>query len=453
MVAVGAILVLIAVGMSHFAVTLTELSDLGRDGGTFLGKLLLAIGLIIAVGALGGRLAGRCGQPRVVGEMVAGIALGPSLLGQLAPEIQRWLFPGELIPHLGLIAQLAVIVFVFLLGANLPLRLLHGSGHQVVALGVGMVVVPVLSGVLLAVWLSGTYRPDGVPPISFLLFVGVAMGVTAFPVLIMILAERGLIASRIGTLGLTAAGIGDAIAWCLLAIVVATAQRDSLAVPAQTVALLLGFAVLVRTVLRPALRRFLLFAERSAAPRISSATVLLLSAVSGAFLTDRIGVHTIFGAFLVGLAVPRDSRLVQQLARTIERGVGAVLPLFFAVVGLNLQLGLLSDPRELLVCGVLVAVAMASKIGTTTLIGRATRLPWRESVGLGVMVNCRGLTELVVVATGLSLGIIGPDLFGMLVVMTLVTTMMTGPLLSRLTLNGTDPDRAGPESRPAATNA
>jgi Kef-type K+ transport system membrane component KefB len=281
------------------------------------------------------------------------------------------------------------------------------------------------------------------------------MGVTAFPVLIRILAERGLIRSKIGALGLTAAGIGDVIAWCLLVVVVATAHHASVAVAVPPIALLIVFAVAVWTLLRPALRRFLAFAGEHPAARTCATPVLLLSAVAGAFITDWIGVHAIFGAFLVGLAVPRGNVLVMDLTGAIERGVTAVLPLFFAVVGLNLQLALLGNPQDLLICGLITAVAVVSKIGSTTLIARLTKLNWRESTGLGVMMNCRGLTELVVITTGLSLGIIGHNLFVMFVVMTLVTTIMTGPLLGRLRLDtGQLPaGRAGPDRAAVVTNA
>lgn len=430
---------LIAVGMIHFIPKVAQLGELGDGGGFLIVKFLLAIALIIAVGSLGGWVAGRVGQPRVVGEMVAGIALGPSLFGQFASGAQQWLFSSQLIPHLNLIAQLTIVVFVFLLGANLPLGLLHGSGRRVTALGIGMVAIPTVFGILLAGGiLSGLYRPVGVGLVPFLLFVGVSMGVTAFPVLVRILDEHGLIESKIGALGLTAAGIGDAIAWCLLVVAVAAIHDDSATVAIRTVTLLIVFAALVWIVFRPALRRFLAFAEKNAAAQASSIPVLLLSAVGGAFITDWIGVHAIFGAFLVGMSVPRENVLVRSLTRAIERGVAAILPLFFAVVGLNVQIGFLRNPQDLLACGLVIMTAMASKIGTTTLIARLTKLTWRDSAGLGVMMNCRGLTELVVITTGLSLGIIGQNLFVIFVVMTLVTTMMTGPLLGLLKLGRED---------------
>jgi len=438
--AVAVLLAVIAVGMVHAVPTFGQLRGLGDGGGVLVLRFVLAVAVIIAVGRLGGRVAARCRQPRVVGEMAAGIALGPTLLGQFAPAVQQALFPADLIPELGLLAQLAIIYFVFLLGADLPLDLLRGSGGRVAALGVGMVAVPLGCGLLLAAGLAAAYRPAGVGTVPFLLFVGTAMSITAFPVLVRILAEHDLIRTRIGTLGLATAGTGDALSWLLLVVVIALARGDSAAAVVPTAAWLVLFTAVTLTVVRPALRRFLAAADTTAGRRRVAVGVLVLCALSGAAITDWIGIHAIFGALLVGAVVPRENGVVRDLGRTVGRGVALALPLFFAVIGFSMRVGFLGDLRDLLLCGLMVLVAVVSKVGTTTLVGRLTKLTWRESLGLGVMVNCRGLTELVVVSTGLSLGIIGPDLFVMFVVMTLVTTAMTGPLLGRLRLAPTPAD-------------
>ncbi|WP_326950774.1 cation:proton antiporter [Amycolatopsis sp. NBC_01307] len=432
--AVAVISTLITVGMTHAVPEIGKLGKLG-DGGWFrVVGFLVAIAVIVVAGRLGGWVAARGRQPRVIGEMAAGIFLGPALLGQIAPEVQRAVFPADLIPHLGLVAQLAIICFVFLLGADLPIGLLRGSGRRVATLGIGMVGVPLVCGLLLGAGLAGAYRPAGVGLLPFVLFIGTSLSVTAFPVLVRILAERDLIKTRIGTLGLATAGSGDAVSWCLLVVVVAMARGDSAATAIPTAGLLIAFAAATLLVVRPALRHLLALAGTNTALRRCSTSVVLLCAVSGAYITDWIGVHVIFGAFLVGLAMPRDNVTAQHLGRTVERGVTFVLPLFFAVIGFSLQLTFLRNPRDFLMCGLLIVVAVAGKLGATTLVARLTGLSWRESAGLGVMVNCRGLTELVMVSAGLSLGIIGPDLFAAFVVMTLVTTVMTGPLLRRLEL-------------------
>ncbi len=442
--AIVVILTLITIGMVHAVPAVGKLGKLGDGGWSRIVGFLVAIAVIVAAGRVGGWVAAGGRQPRVVGEMAAGILLGPALLGQFAPEVQSALFPADLIPHLSLVAQLAIICFVFLLGADLPLELLRGSGRRVTALAAGMVGVPLACGLLLGAGLAGTYRPAGVGLLPFVLFIGTSMSVTAFPVLVRILAERDLTRTRIGTLGLATAGSGDAVSWCLLVVVVATARGDSAAAAIPTAALLVAFAAVTLIVLRPALRHFLAMAGKNTALRRCSTAVVLLSAVSGAYITDWIGVHVIFGAFLIGLAMPRDNRTAQNLGRTVERGVNVVLPLFFAVIGFSLQVALLRDPRDILMCVLLIVTAIVSKLGATTLVARLTKLTWRESAGLGVMVNCRGLTELVVVSAGLSLGIIGPGLFAAFVAMTLVTTIMTGPLLRRLKLDKAEPDAGVP---------
>jgi Kef-type K+ transport system membrane component KefB len=438
-IAVAAI-VLLAFGTKFVVDAFSTLGTLDDDGIGVVGRFVIAIVLIIAVGWLGGWAAAKLGQPRVIGEMAAGIALGPSLLGEFTPRTEQWLFPTSSLPQLGLIANVAVIAFVFLFGAELSLGLLPTSRGRVVALGVGMVALPVACGVLLALALSGHYRPAGVLPVSFLLFVGVSIGVTAFPVLVRILVDLGLDRTRIGVLALASAGIDDAIAWCLLAVATATATDGSLAEVFRTVGLLILFATATWVLVRPALAWFLSFPDRHPRSRAGCAALLLFFAVCGAFITDRIGVHAIFGAFLIGLALPRANPLVRELTRTIERGVRIMLPLFFAVVGLKVHLDTLSGVRNLLFTGLILVVAIGSKLGGTAVIARLTGLTWRESVALGTMVNCRGLTELVVLTTGLSLGIIRTDLFVMLTVMTFVTTTVTGPLLKRQRLKESIPE-------------
>lgn len=428
--------VLTVAGLVHLGGALDDFAGV-RDGDLGLtARVLLAVVVIVVAGRAGGRVARALRQPRVIGEMTVGFLLGPSLLGAVAPALQERLFPPEVLPHLQVLAQLAVVGFVFLFGTELSLQFLRGSGRHLVAVSLGMIVIPVTAGILLALGLAGSYRPPGVSTASFVLFVGVATGVTAFPVLVRILQDTGLAGSRIGVVALTASGLADGVAWCLLAVAVGTASGDALTGPVGTAAMLVGFAVATWTLLRPALRRFVAAAEARRIPGVLVAAAFLLFAFGGAYATEEIGVHAIFGAFLVGLALPRDDRTVRRLTRQIERGVRLVLPLFFAVIGLTIDLGFLSDSGDLGVLGLVVLVAVASKLGGTAVVARLAGMTWRESTGIGVMVNCRGLTELVVLTTGLTLGIIGQDLFVMFVVMTLVTTAATGPLLAALRLSG-----------------
>ena len=447
-VAAGTALLALAVtGAAHLVVLAR---GLGGDL-ALVGRVLLALVVVVLAGGAGGRVARALRQPRVIGEMAAGFLLGPSLLGALAPEAQRLLFPPAVQPHLRDLAQLAVIGFVHRFGADLSLRHLRGSGRQVVAVAVGMVLIPVTAGVGFALRLAADHRPTGVGLAPFVVFVGVAMGVTAFPVLVRILQETGLAESRVGFVALTAAGLADAVAWCLLAVAVGGANGDGLAGPAVIVALLLAFAVATWSLLRPALRAFVGLTERRGLPDAPVAAALLLFALGGAVVTDRIGVHAIFGAFLVGLALPRHDAVVHRLLRPIDRLVRLVLPLFFAAVGLSIGLGFLRSADQLALLGLVVLVAVAGKLVGTATVARLVGMPWREAVGVGVMVNCRGLTELVVLTTGRSLGIIGDDLFAMLVLMTLLTTAVTGPLLGLLHLDR-EVDVSAPSPAAAATS-
>jgi Kef-type K+ transport system membrane component KefB len=399
-----------------------------------LWRLLLAVAVIIMAGWLAGHAAERMGQPRVIGEIFVGILLGPTLFGQLAPGAQEFVFAPELMPYLSGIASFGVALFMLIVGAEVVFGQLRDGRRTVGLVAASMFAVPVLCGVVVALFLAGPYRPADINPVAFVLFVGVAMGVTAFPVLARILRDRGLVGTRLGVLGLLSAGVGDLLAWCLLAVTIAVARGSSPVGVLVTVGAAVVF-VAGALVLRPRLRTLF---ERIESRRGSLPTAILLIGVLGvsfAWFTDYIGVHAIFGAFLAGAVLPRGLPVVDSAIRFGTVLVMAAMPLFFATVGFRINLVVSVSTADLLVCGLVIVVATASKIGATTLAGRAGRIGWRDSLALGVMMNCRGLTELVVLSTGLTLGIIGTDLFAIFVVMTLVTTTMTAPLLGTLRLN------------------
>jgi Kef-type K+ transport system membrane component KefB len=391
----------------------------------------LAIAIIVIAGRIAGRLVLRIGQPRVIGEIFMGIMLGPTLLGQLAPEQQRSIFMPALVPYLSGIASVGVAIFMFLVGFEVSFGRLRSAGRAVGMIGLSMIAIPVACGMLVALLLVERYRPDAAHPWAFLLFIGVAMGVTAFPVLARILRERGLMESRLGTLGLISAGVGDLLAWCLLAVTIAVARGTSQAGVARTIVLITAFTCLALS-LRPLLRHFFAVIETRSGGRLAAVLVVLLLGVSFAWFTETAGVHAIFGAFMAGAILPRDTLAIRHVIRFATGGVLLALPLFFATVGFRIDVKLSSGIVDLLVCLLVIVVAIASKLAATTLAARAARFGWRDTFGLGVMMNCRGLTELIVLSTGLTLGIIGQDLFAIFVVMTLVTTAMTAPLLGVL---------------------
>jgi Kef-type K+ transport system membrane component KefB len=411
-----------------------------------LEHVLATLAAVIAAGLLLGRLLRPLGQPPVVGEVLAGILLGPSLLGLVWPEAMHALIPapaddpgGKVPAAVGTVAQLGVVLYMFLVGLELDAG--HLAGHAKTAGAVAAVgmAVPFALGVGLAFGLYAGYSPAGKPFGPFALFLGVALAVTAFPVLARILADRGLDHTEPGTLALGAAAIGDVAAWCLLAGVVGVAKatvENALWVVGGAAAFGLGLVF----VARPVLVRLSRWLDDRPGP-------LPGWAVSGTFVgvllcslaTEAIGVHALFGAFLLGAVLPHDGRLAREFTTKLQVPVTVLLlPAFFAATGLRTEIGLLRSGTDWLWCGLVVLAATAGKVGGTVLAARLSRRGWRESLALGALMNTRGLMELIVLTVGLELGVISPPLFAMLVIMALVTTAATGPALAWLGVRGDD---------------
>jgi Kef-type K+ transport system membrane component KefB len=397
-----------------------------------ISNLLLALAVIIAVAHLFGALFRCIGQPPVVGEMIAGISLGPSLLGRVAPALSAHLFPAAIVPYLSVISQFGVILFMFLVGVEFDIDWLRRQSRSCFIISQASIATPLLLGAVLAVWL---YRPFGPPAFSlaeFALFIGVAMSITAFPVLARILRDCRLDGTRLGMTALAAAALGDVTAWCLLAFVIGVLQsRPERIFP--TVALATAFIALMFLAVRP----FYAWIARTQARKHLPPPVAVLLAGAGlalaAFATDRIGIHGLFGAFLFGVIIPHDSALAHNLNSICERPVQTLLlPVFFASTGLFTQIGLLHGPRAWVVCLAIVAVASLGKIGGSYFAARLTGSPSLPAAALAVLMNTRGLMELIVLNIGLKLGILSPALLAMFVIMALVTTFATAPILEIL---------------------
>jgi Kef-type K+ transport system membrane component KefB len=388
--------------------------------------LLLALVIIVVSARALGRVAVLGGQPAVIGEMVAGLALGPSLLGAVAPELTDGLFAADVLAWLNPIAQTAVALFMFEVGLDLDYGGRHGVGREVGLVSLAGVVVPFLLGCATAVLLQPAYAAPGVPVSRFQLFIGLTMAVTAFPVLARILRERRIEATPLGIYAMAVAAVTDVLAWVLLAVIVAvgTGRISDAAVPLST---LLVLPPASWVVVRPLVAR----AWGSGAPGHARALAVGGTvALAGAYIGHVTGVHAVFGAFIAGLVSPRDPQFRARLRATLFRAVAWALPVYFALTGLRTQVGLLAGARDLLVCLAVTGAAVVGKVGGTAAGARAAGLPARTALQLGVLMNTRGLMELVVLNIGLDLGILSPRLFTMLVVMTFVTTMMTGPLLT-----------------------
>jgi Kef-type K+ transport system membrane component KefB len=395
--------------------------------------VLLALVVVIATARAMGYVFRSANQPPVVGEILAGIVLGPSLLGRLVPGAEGYLFPAMVGPYLNIIAQVGVILYMFLVGLELDPALLRKRGHTTVAISHASIVAPFLMGAAIALYLYPKLSSTDVPFTCFSLFLGVSMSVTAFPVLARILTDRGIHKTRMGAIALTCAAVDDVTAWCMLAFVVSVARAQATGAVA-TIAMAFGFILLMLMVIRPAMVRLsLLYGNRGRLTQGVMASIFIALLIS-ASATELIGIHAVFGAFALGAVIPHDSGMARELTDRLEDIVIVLLlPAFFAYTGLRTQIGLVSGYEQWMMCALIVVVASAGKFGGSVVAARITGLNWRDSSALGVLMNTRGLMELIVLNIGLEMNVISPTLFAMLVIMALVTTFATTPILHLIT--------------------
>jgi Kef-type K+ transport system membrane component KefB len=394
--------------------------------------VLLALVAVIVTGLVLGRIFLYLGQPPVIGEVVAGILLGPSLLGRLAPEALAFVLPGDAAPFLGLLAQVGVVLYLFLVGLELNLDRLRAHAQATIVISHASIVVPFVLGSALALWLYPLLAPAGVPFTAFALFMGIAMAITAFPVLARILTDRRLDRTDLGLLALSCAAINDVTAWCLLAFVVGVAQAD-LDGAAVVLGLTAAYLIVMLGIVRPFAFRWAsrFRAESQVTP--GNVAVVLVALLLSAVATEAIGIHAMFGAFVLGAIIPHDSAIPRVFGNKLHELVTILfLPAFFAYTGLRTEIGLVAGAWLWLVLGVIVLVATLGKFGGTFAAARLTGLGHRDATALGLLMNTRGLMELIILNVGLDLGIISPTLFALMVLMALFTTLATAPLLQRL---------------------
>jgi Kef-type K+ transport system membrane component KefB len=394
--------------------------------------VLLALVVIIVVARVAAMVLARWKQPPVIGEILAGIVLGPSLLGRVAPEGSQFLFPAGIMPLLGILSQIGIIIYMFLVGLKLDLRLLRARTSTSVAISHASIVVPFLLGATTALWLYPRFSSSDVPFTIFALFAGVSMSITAFPVLARILTDRGMSNTQLGAIAIACAAVDDVTAWCLLALLVG-AMRSAPGDALITIGLTGGFIAVMVGAVRPAARW--LAKARDDRGELTQGMFLIacVGLLVAALITEQIGIHALFGAFLLGAIVPHDSALARDVTVKLEDVVVVMLlPAFFAFTGMRTEIGLVNGMEQVFACVVIVVVASVGKFGGSAIAAAATGLGWRQSMSLGILMNTRGLMELIVLNVGLDLGVVSPTLFTMLVIMALVTTFATTPILDML---------------------
>ena len=366
-------------------------------------------------------------QPEVMGEMAAGILLGPSFLGRISPAMMNGLFPAGGLGSLYVLSQLGLVLFMFLVGLEVRPGSLRGSAKSVIIASQASIMAPFLLGGVLA-WSIYPRLGNGAPRLPFVLFLGAAMGITAFPVLARILADCKLTHTRVGMFALSCAAIDDVTAWCLLAVITVIARPEANQNPLPwRFAALIGYILAMVFLVRPALRRLLPASATPDRARFGAAMIFLLLSV---WATEALAVHALFGAFLAGIVMPKGGQLQEGLRDRLESvTLVLLLPLFFAYTGLRTSIALLNSVELWLLCALIVTVAVGSKLLVSGVIVHASGMPWRESLAVGVLVNTRGLVELVILNVGLDLHILSPTLFSMMVIMALATTLMTAPLI------------------------
>ena len=396
-----------------------------------LSILLIQIITIILVARIFGWFFRRIGQPSVIGEMIAGIVLGPSLLGLYFPEYSLMLFPAASLGNLQFLSQIGLILFMFVIGMELDLNALKNKANDAVVISHASIIFPFSLGTALAYFIYERFAPDGVEFLSFALFIGIAMSITAFPVLARIVQERGIHKTKLGTIVITCAAADDITAWCILAAVIAIVKAGSLTSSIYVIALALIYVLLMVKVVRPFLQRVgdLKYSRESLSKPIVG--IFILTMIVSAYAAEVIGIHALFGAFMAGAIMPENAKFRSIIIEKVEDvSVILLLPLFFVFTGLRTQIGLLDDPDLWQVTAGIIAVAVVGKFFGSALAAKFVGQSWRDSLTIGALMNTRGLMELVVLNIGYDLGVLTAEVFTMMVIMALVTTFMTGPALN-----------------------
>lgn len=392
--------------------------------------LLMQIITIVLVARIFGWIFRKIGQPTVIGEIIAGIALGPSLFGLYFPDLNHSLFPVESLGNLQVLSQVGLILFMYVIGMELDLKVLKNKANDAVVISHASIVIPFALGIGLSYFIYHEFAPQGVEFLSFGLFMGIAMSITAFPVLARIVQERGIHKTRLGTIVITCAAADDITAWCLLAAVIAIVKAGTFVSSLYIIALAVVYVLAMLFVVKPFLKRIGdLYANKGNLNKPVVA-IFFLTVIVSAYSTEVIGIHALFGAFMAGAIMPESAKFRNIFIEKVEDvAVILLLPLFFVFTGLRTEIGLINEPYLWKITGYIILVAVIGKFLGSALAARFVGQNWRDSLTIGALMNTRGLMELVVLNIGYELGVLSPKVFTMMVIMALVTTFMTGPAL------------------------
>ena len=395
-----------------------------------LAILLLQIITIIVVARAFGYLCKKIRQPTVIGEIIAGIFLGPSFLKMYFPEFSALLFPPQSLANLQFLSQIGLILFMFVVGMELDLNVLKNKAKDAVVVSHASIIFPFTLGIALSYFIYRDFAPDNIKFISFSLFTGIAMSITAFPVLARIVQERGLSSTKLGTIVITCAAADDITAWCILAAVIAIVKAGSVISAFYTIVMAIGYVILMLKLVQPFLKRMGdKYSEKETMVRPVVA-VFFITLLLSAYTTEVIGIHALFGAFMAGVIMPANINFRRIFIEKVEDvALVLLLPLFFVFTGLRTQIGLLNEGHMWATCGAIIAVAVTGKFAGSAIAARFVGQTWRESLSIGALMNTRGLMELIVLNIGYDLGVLTPEVFAMMVIMALATTFMTGPAL------------------------
>ena len=395
-----------------------------------LAILLAQIVTIILVARFFGWMFRKIGQPSVIGEIIAGIVLGPSLLGMYFPEFSLAIFPVESLGNLQFLSQIGLILFMFVIGMELDLKVLKNKANDAVVISHASIVIPFSLGIGLAYFIYYRFAPLGVEFLSFSLFMGIAMSITAFPVLARIVQERGIHKTRLGTIVITCAAADDITAWCILAAVIAIVKAGSFVSSLYIIGLAFVYVMTMIFVVKPFLKRIGDLYKTKNKLNKPVVAIFFLTLILSSYVTEVIGIHALFGAFMTGVIMPDISKFRAIFIDKVEDvSVILLLPLFFVFTGLRTQIGLINDPYLWKVTGFIILVAVLGKFLGSAIAAKFVGQNWRDSLTIGALMNTRGLMELVVLNIGYDLGVLTSEIFTMMVIMALVTTVMTGPAL------------------------